>query len=117
MKHSKDKLIHVGPDYAFEIGKTDITLFERKVSDKGRVYFANPLYFSSLEAMYNRLADTGLAGLQSLQDIAERQIELKNWVRETIKNAVLALSERADKEKTSFSIPTMGKKNNGLKTL
>jgi hypothetical protein len=106
MKRSKDRhLICIGPDYAFEIDKFCFTLLKRHVSKTGKAHWDTIGYYTSLEAMYYRLVEIGATGLESLQDVCQRQIELKKWVAESLKNLQLIPSAVADWHKSKFLIP------------
>ena len=111
MKKSKDNLIHIGKDYAFQISKSDITLFKCRITEKGEAHFDTIGYYTSLEAMYFRLIETGLAGLENLQDIANRQIELKKWISAALQELAKNTFGFADKHKSMLAIPKQGAKN------
>ena len=101
MKKSKDKKIFIDNDYAFEIDSRCITLFKKRITQKGQLQYDTVGYYTSLEAAYNRLIDTELEGCRNLQDIADRQIELRNYIKDSLKT----ISERAHKHGIDFLMP------------
>lgn len=106
MKKSKDKgLIHIADSgYAFEIDPQCVTLHKRRITKHGVAQFDCCGHFTSLEAMFQRLVNMDIAGLESLQDIATRQAELKNWIRATLKTCFVEISQAADKDKSIILI-------------
>ena len=111
MKNSKDGKIYINPDYAFEIGLNCITLSKRRISKKGQLQYDTVGFFTSLEAMYQRMIYDGIEGIDNLQDIAERQADLKKDIRESIEKSALAISETADAHNINFLIPNSLKVN------
>jgi hypothetical protein len=105
LKSSKDKKIYIDSDYAFEISPTCITLSKRRITKKGKLQFDTIGYFTSLEAMYHRMIYDAIEGIDNLQDIAERQAELKNHIGESVSEAALAISKTADTHNIGFLIP------------
>lgn len=103
MKQSKDSgLIHISDSgYAFEIGSICSTLYSRRITKEGIAQYDAIGYFTSLEAMFKRLVDMDLEGLRSFQDIVERQISLKTW----IKDALVAISQSDSKDFSGWLIP------------
>jgi hypothetical protein len=105
MKNSKNKLVMIGPEYGFEISSLCYTLFQRRISQKGREYWDLIGYYTSLEAMYLRLVECGQEPSRDFQDIYNRQIELKTWIAESIQKLIESPSFTVLRDKSMLAIP------------
>lgn len=106
MKNSKDSFIHVGNRYCFQVDAQCITLYKTRINKKGAMQYDVVGYYTSLEAMYGRLVEVGLEDCRNLQDIAERQIELKKDIIESLEKVLTAISKAADRDKNAARIPS-----------
>lgn len=89
MKQSKDiGLIHLSNSgYAFLIDSFCITLYRGRITKKGAKQYDALGYYSCLEAMFLRLIDlAGLDGCKDLQDIVDRQNDLKKWLADSLQD-------------------------------
>lgn len=105
MKNSKDNFIHVGDKYCFQIDAQCLTLYKSRINKKGAMQYDVVGYYTSLEAMYQRLVEIGLEDCRNLQDIADRQTQLKKDIMESMKNTLVAISNSAVTVKKPSGIP------------
>ena len=58
MKHSKDDtVIHINEKWAFEGDPLAVTLYEKRVSEKGKLNFFVKGYYQNISDMFHRLID------------------------------------------------------------
>lgn len=87
MKQSKDNMINIGTDYSIQGDRTCLTLYKRRVVKKtGKLQWDVIGYFDTFEHLFHRLVDEEVNPINNLQDIAERIVELKNWISDTVKS-------------------------------
>ncbi|MCK5616178.1 hypothetical protein KAR91_80685 [Candidatus Pacearchaeota archaeon] len=94
MKHSKDEtVIHLNKQYAFDGDALSVTLYEKRVSDKGNLGFFCKGHYNNVADMFYRLIDHDTNSCKSIQEIVDTIDKLK----EDIFHCILALSQ-GDKE-------------------
>ena len=84
MKSSKDKMIHIGPDWALSGDEQCVTLYKRRVTQKGRVQWDAKGYYKNLEHAYLHLIDMELTPLSDLEDVIKGIDHLKKWLSNAI---------------------------------
>lgn len=89
MKQSKDNMIHIGSDYAIQGDRYCLTLLKKRIVKKtGNIQWDAVAYFDTFESLFDKLVDMEIMPINNLQDIAERIIELKQWISDTTRNIV-----------------------------
>jgi hypothetical protein len=86
MKNSKDKMIHLTPDYAISGDKLSVCLYRRRVTDKGKVQWDAKGYFTNYHHLKNRLVGMELFPLTSIDEIIRVSDSLKESLSESIKS-------------------------------
>lgn len=69
MKNEKEKMIHVGPDYALQGDRLCITLFKRRVTEKGKVQWDPLGYYPDFPYALKRMVDMEIGPLNVIENI------------------------------------------------
>ena len=94
MKHD-DNYIHVGPKWALQSDEQVVTLFKKRIVKKtGQLQYDAAGFFPNLEQALIRLVDMDIGPINHVEYIAKRQGELKQWIKEALKNPSLTGQDR-----------------------
>jgi hypothetical protein len=80
VKHSKDELFHINETWAFGGDEHCLTLYQRKVTKKGKVWWDVKGYYTDYRHMLKRLAEMEVWPLTSLNAIIYRLDKLEKTI-------------------------------------
>jgi hypothetical protein len=84
VKSSKDDMIHIGPDWALCGDEQCITLYKRRITNKGKLQWDPKGYYLNLEHALKRMIDMEINPITDLEDIVKGIDNLKKWLSESI---------------------------------
>jgi hypothetical protein len=94
MKNSKEKMIAIGPDYALSGDRFCITLFKRRVTEKGKVQYDPLGYYQDFPYALKRMIDMEIGPLNVVEDIVKAVDNLREHIDSIVPESIIALQER-----------------------
>lgn len=89
VKNSKNKLIHVGPEWAVQGEPTCITLLKRRITEKGKEQWDAKGYFNNITDCFHRMVDLELNPKIDLEDVVRGIDDLKAWIKTACESITL----------------------------
>ena len=77
-----EKLIHVGPDYAFAGDTTCVALYRKHITEKGKMRWEAIAYYNNVRDCLQRIVDDELSTRTDLEGIIRGIDDLKEWISE-----------------------------------
>jgi hypothetical protein len=91
MKYSKDKYIHINNKWAIQGDDMCITLYQKRLTEKGVVQYDAKGYFNDLAHTLQRMIDMDIQPLNNIQYICERIDELRKDISDALQKSDLSI--------------------------
>ena len=81
MKQSKNEMIHIGDGWALQGDEVCITLYKRRVTDKGKEQYDPKGYYNNYHEAYRAMVNKEIGPLNNVEKIIKAIDNLYDYVR------------------------------------
>ena len=96
MKNSKDDMLHIGPDYAISGNEDCVTLYKRRITDKGKVQYDAKGYFMNHKQLLRKMVDMELNQVAALDQLVKTSDYLKHCIDDLCDKCGLVVPSEPD---------------------
>lgn len=85
MKNAKDGMLHIHGDYAIQGDDLSVTLYRRRITQKGKLQYDVIGYYVNMEQCFNRLIDIEIGKSSDLEFMLDKIESLKKDLHEAVR--------------------------------